>query len=134
MPKTIKALSIKEPWASAIFILGKDVENRNWKTDYRGPLVIHAGKSVEWAVINQPHSEFTYKIYPGHIIGVVNLVDITFKSNSEWADENSSFYWNLGIRFGARPFKFQKPIPYNGQLGLFNVPLRLLNKAGYHLP
>lgn len=133
MPKTIKALSIKEPWASAIFLLGKDVENRSWKTDYRGPLVIHAGKQVDLAALNAPHSEFTYPIHPGHIIGVVNLVDVTTRSGSDWANEDSPYYWNFGILFGTRPFLLKKPIPFRGRLGLFDIPLGLLNKAGYHL-
>lgn len=43
----IKALTIRQPWAHAIFHLGKDVENRSWRTRYRGPLLIHAGAHRE---------------------------------------------------------------------------------------
>ena len=39
------ALSIHQPWAWAILNVGKNVENRRWRTRYRGPLLIHAGKS-----------------------------------------------------------------------------------------
>lgn len=39
------ALTIKQPWASAIMAGLKRVENRTWRTDYRGPLAIHAGLS-----------------------------------------------------------------------------------------
>ena len=38
-----KALTIKQPWASAVAFAGKDIENRSWQTPYRGPLAIHAG-------------------------------------------------------------------------------------------
>jgi len=38
----IKALTIRQPWAFAILNLGKDVENRSWRTRHRGPLLIHA--------------------------------------------------------------------------------------------
>jgi len=37
-----RALSIRQPWAYAILHLGKDIENRPWRTNFRGPLLIHA--------------------------------------------------------------------------------------------
>lgn len=39
-----KALTVKQPWAWAIVLGGKDVENRSRKINYRGPLYIHAGQ------------------------------------------------------------------------------------------
>ena len=39
----MKVLSIRQPWAWAIVAGFKPVENRTWKTGYRGPLLIHAG-------------------------------------------------------------------------------------------
>lgn len=41
------ALTVKQPWASAIMAGLKRVENRTWRTDYRGPLAIHAGSSID---------------------------------------------------------------------------------------
>ena len=41
----MKCLSILQPWAWAIIHGGKDVENRTWRTAYRGPLLIHASLS-----------------------------------------------------------------------------------------
>ena len=38
----MKALSVRQPWAWAIAAAGKDVENRTWRTDYRGLIAIHA--------------------------------------------------------------------------------------------
>jgi len=40
------ALSIKQPWAWAIFH-GKDVENRTWRTSVVGTIVIHTGKGFD---------------------------------------------------------------------------------------
>jgi hypothetical protein len=40
----MKALTIQQPWASLIIIGVKRFEYRSWKTSYRGPLLIHAGK------------------------------------------------------------------------------------------
>jgi hypothetical protein len=46
---TVKALTIRQPWAWATIYGGKDVENRRWRTAYRGPLLIHAGKNADFA-------------------------------------------------------------------------------------
>lgn len=43
----IKALSIKQPWAGLVLASDKRVENRTWSSDYVGPLLIHAGKTVD---------------------------------------------------------------------------------------
>ncbi len=42
----MKALSLRQPWAWAILHAGKRIENRDWGTAYRGPLLLHASKSV----------------------------------------------------------------------------------------
>jgi hypothetical protein len=44
----VKALTICQPYAELIARGQKRVENREWPTRYRGPLLIHAGKSREW--------------------------------------------------------------------------------------
>jgi len=44
---TLKALSINQPWAWAIIHAGKNVENRKWKTNFRGDFLIHAGKRFD---------------------------------------------------------------------------------------
>jgi activating signal cointegrator 1 len=40
----MRAISLWQPWASAIAVGAKRVETRHWSTDYRGPLAIHAAK------------------------------------------------------------------------------------------
>ena len=40
----IKAITLTQPWASAIALGFKQYETRNWPTDYRGQLLIHASK------------------------------------------------------------------------------------------
>ena len=43
----MKALTIKEPWATLIISGYKKYEFRSWKTNYRGKILIHAGKTLE---------------------------------------------------------------------------------------
>jgi len=42
----MKALTIRQPWAWAIFHAGKDIENRDWPTRLRGRIAIHAAKGM----------------------------------------------------------------------------------------
>jgi hypothetical protein len=42
----MKAISIWQPWATAVAVGSKLVETRSWSTNYRGPLAIHAGKRL----------------------------------------------------------------------------------------
>ncbi len=46
--KPIYALTILEPWATLIALGAKHFETRGWSTDYRGDLVIHAGKNSDY--------------------------------------------------------------------------------------
>lgn len=48
----MKALTIQQPWATLIAIGAKHIETRSWSTNYRGPLAIHAGKSMPAYAVN----------------------------------------------------------------------------------
>jgi hypothetical protein len=43
MPGEMRALTVRQPFATALIWGGKDVENRPRRTNYRGTLWIHAG-------------------------------------------------------------------------------------------
>lgn len=51
----MKALSLWQPWASAIAVGSKRIETRHWSTNYRGPLLIHAAKRC----VQQEMTEFS---------------------------------------------------------------------------
>ncbi|MEW5876068.1 MAG: ASCH domain-containing protein [Candidatus Zixiibacteriota bacterium] len=40
----MKAISLWQPWASAIAVRAKTIETRSWRTSYRGRIAIHAAK------------------------------------------------------------------------------------------
>lgn len=42
----MKALSIRQPWAWAILNADKDIENRDWRTNFRGRIAVHAAKTM----------------------------------------------------------------------------------------
>jgi hypothetical protein len=89
----MKALSLWQPWASAIAIGSKRIETRSWPTNYRGPLLIHAAKhlvkseflqfSCDWNWLGamapirpvMDHPELLDKMIPfGVIVAVAQLV------------------------------------------------------------
>ena len=123
----MKTLTIKQPWADLIVAGIKDIENRTWKTAYRGRVLIHASK--------EPCSRGDLSVYPlpalaeninlgeynprqftgGAIIGSVDIVDCVMNHPSAWA-EKGVYNWVL-----ANPVKFEKPIlNVKGMLGLWD--------------
>lgn len=69
----VKALTIRQPYAELICRKDKLVENRAWRTPYRGALAIHAAKNRTWL----DHDDLTE--YPdmafGAIVAIARLVD-----------------------------------------------------------
>ncbi|WP_312190241.1 ASCH domain-containing protein [Sphingobacterium sp.] len=143
----MKALSIKQPWASLVCtprldnpLLGiKDIENRTWATKYRGTIYIHASskpaftgsykdnlpskfwdslsEKEKWAAIDS----FQHR---GAIIGKVDIVDCVINHGSIWAEQSETYVRShVGI--------ISKPPIYNWVLAnpvLFDKPI--LNVKG----
>lgn len=68
----VKVLSIREPYASLIKMKIKTIETRNFKTNYRGELYIHA--SLSKSNIDDELSKLVTPMY-GKIICKCKLVD-----------------------------------------------------------
>jgi hypothetical protein len=105
-----RILTIRQPWASAIIYVGKDVENRSWTTTYRGRLYIHAGMRLDPDEVLPAG----VPVLHGAIIGHVELVDIVTSSSSRWA-ESGQYHWLL-----AQPVPLTSPVPATGRLGLWS--------------
>lgn len=88
--KTIPAISLWQPWATAIALGSKRIETRHWATAYRGPLLIHAAKrrvlteliqmncSYNWqgALHNAWGKEKIWETIPfGSLVAVCELVE-----------------------------------------------------------
>ena len=130
---TGKVLSVAQPWASAIAYAGKDVENRSWRTHYRGPLAIHASHTmyeddltrllrtvrggekrtlVELITQGQEALGIDPGIFRGHIVAVAMLVDCVDRSASIWFRGR----WGWALE-GIVPIV---PVPWVGRLGLLD--------------
>lgn len=44
MNRITKAVSLTQPWATLVAIGAKRIETRSWRTEYRGPIAMHASK------------------------------------------------------------------------------------------
>jgi hypothetical protein len=106
----MRALTIKQPWASLIMAGIKDVESRTWVTAYRGPLVIHAGASYD-----PKGATYGRELPQSALLGIVDLVAIEANHPSQWAYRGHQ-HWVL-----ADPRPFAAPIPCKGSLGLWRV-------------
>ncbi|NGM63528.1 ASCH domain-containing protein [Sphingobacterium sp. SGG-5] len=127
----MKTLSIKQPWASLIAHGIKDIENRTWKTKYRGMIYIHAsGKMVQHEFTHEQSSVLaTHERIKGFdfsaIIGEVDIVDCVINHHSIWADKTE-----INTDFEDTNAYFGKPI-YNWVLAnplLYDQPI--LNVKG----
>lgn len=108
-----RALSIRQPWAWAILLGSKDVENRSWKTSYRGRFWVHAAKLPDKTAHLRPEGA---ELVFGAIIGSVRLRDCVCTSTSDWA-EPDSWHWLL-----TDPRPLANPVPVNGRTLLWRVP------------
>ena len=116
----MKALSIRQPWASLIVAGIKDIENRSWVTNYSGKLLIHAAQKFDKKGYEQLKKMGVPEIivkgmleYSGGILGEVELVDVVKASDSPWVEGPYGF-----VLKNAKVLKFQ---PMNGKLGIFEV-------------
>jgi hypothetical protein len=110
----MRAITVRQPWAWAIVHGGKDVENRtrNIAGAYRGPVAIHAGKTLDegavdslafrqaWheqympqtirdgftePVLEESYDEEASWLQRGVLLGVVDLID------SHWSGGDYAF-------------------------------------------
>lgn len=126
------ALSLHQPYASAIAYKLKGYETRSWRTKYRGELLIHAAKSFPRYARQFAEEEVALGRIPsrlpfGGIVCKVELLDClpTEEASLEisalerhYGDYSPGrFAWKLKLLR-----VFEEPIPYRGAQGLFYVP------------
>jgi hypothetical protein len=127
----MRTLSIRQPWAWLIVHGHKPVENRDWRTDYRGDFLVHAGKAMarryyddtlaQLAIVlgnAMPQIPAFEQLERGGIVGTARLVDCVTEHPSPY------FFGPHGFVIAdPRPLPF---VPWTGQLGWFDVPRGLV--------
>lgn len=127
----MKALSLKQPWASLIASGKKTIETRVWPTSYRGDLLICASKTIDKPAMKYFQEDlFSDSIkmeYPtGVAICVVELYDcgVMTKADEEKAmcDVYGEGRWKAKSFF-LRNIRAIEPFPVTGELGIFEVDI-----------
>ena len=123
----MKVLTIKQPWATLIMQGDKRFEFRSWKTNYRGELLIHAGKGIDKEAMKRLSKYIPENLPSEKILGKVKLVDciemstefkeILLKENKDIYTD-SSFKENYGWKL-ENVEVFDKTIETKGKLGLW---------------
>jgi hypothetical protein len=143
----MKVLTLIQPWATLIALGEKKIETRSWRTSYRGPMLIHAGKKVDKEACEeyfikeelQLHGYIDKNLPTGLIIAKCNLVNCLkienpvyesgiFKpklSNGDTVMIHNEYYFG-----DYTPGRYawileniellKQPIPAKGQLSLWN--------------
>ena len=157
----MKTITIKQPWASLIVEGIKDVENRTWKTNFRGRVLVHAAArpaNIKYEIEGQASIK-EIKMFSalgraekdnlfGCIIGSVEIVDCVINHPGIWAEKTiNKTYWKNGKHYLekvkpiynwvlANPIKFPEPIPCKGKLSFWESECEVLkcpNCGGYCL-
>jgi hypothetical protein len=145
----MKALSLRQPWCWAILGAGKRIENRQWNTHYRGPILLHAAKGctdremrdgLQWMTDAGVVQRAVWADGPlldmrrGGIVGRARLVDVipACRANGRAVElahmvarvHHVDLRWWMPEQYGfvladVEPLPFT---PHPGALNLFNVP------------
>ena len=127
----MKAITMKQPWATLIAEGYKEYEFRTWKTKYRGDIYIHAGKGIDKEAMKR-FSHLNLKYEYGAIIAKAKikdciLVDNNFRKMAK--EKNPLVYKNIidnpdwkGYGFQLEKVEKIKPISATGKLSLWEYP------------
>lgn len=129
----MKIISVRAPWWCFLVHSNKDIENRDWPTSYRGPVLLHASSWWKQEVVEldtesalrmreatgpaPKRLKMTWdemRALGGHIVGRADIVDCVTASTSPWFVGRYGF-----VIANAKPVV---PIPFKARLGLFDAP------------
>lgn len=131
----MKAISLWQPYASAIALRLKTIETRSWATRYRGRIAIHASKrwareQREFAAVERALGRLPERLPFGCIVALATIVDCSHAEdlislpgyvgpvNKIYGDfSDGRFGWEL-----SNVIALPEPIPYKGAQGFFTVP------------
>ena len=137
----MKAISLWQPWASAMALGWKRNETRHWATSYRGPLLIHAAKkATEWPSVDIQSLFDGVAFLPSDLPRGVVLCKVELVDCKRISVHNRPCLLNEGVERilgNYEPGRFMyitekletfDPIPYRGSQGFFDIPDELIEQ------
>ena len=122
----MKCLSISQPFADLVISGKKNIELRNWNTNFRGEFLIHAPFKVK--IDDAKRLKIGKKFVTGAIVGKAQLYDVKKYNSTKEIKLDQKFHHSTK-EFQTKTFGFllnnakslRIPIPWKGQLGFFDV-------------
>lgn len=135
----IKAISLWQPWASAIALGNKAIETRSWRTAYRGPILIHAARKFtvfakSFAATERALGRMPARVPLGAIVAMAQLVacepteelNLSISALERMYGDYSFGRWGWVLK---DVMAFTEPVGYRGAQGLFEVPQSAVAEA-----
>lgn len=145
----MKALTLKQPWATLLAAGTTRYNMRPWRTRHRGRLALFAGRHFDEDAVDlclhedmRPHlvragCAYLIELPLGSLVGTARLVDCVPARELTPQEIDPA---DPAIRFSGvfpgqwawifeHPERFARPVPWRGKLGIFSVPDALLEKA-----
>lgn len=128
----MKAISLWQPWASAIALGHKRIETRHWTTKWRGEIAIHASQRFgtaerAFASVERSLGRIPERIPLGAIVAIARIVDVRTTEDliAEGMGPIEKLYGNYEPgRFGwvlEDIRALAEPIGCKGRQGFFNL-------------
>jgi hypothetical protein len=116
----MKALSVKQPYATLLVDGAKTIEVRTWQTPHRGPLLISASAAPKNCFWKDTDAGVHRLMHSGCIIGIVNLIDVRPMVK---ADEDAAGCDLMPNAWSwvTEPISYCEPKPIKGALHLYDV-------------
>lgn len=129
----MRALTIRQPWIAAIVQADKRIENRVWPTRYRGPILLHAARSVDRTALRHPPLAAvlgTLTLHRGAVVGIARIADCHPNTCGDCTPWSAAGQYHLALDdVRALP----RPVPWRGALGLWVPPPALLDRVRQQL-
>lgn len=128
----MKAISLRQPWATLMALGIKHIENRSWRSSMRGPVLIHSSSwwhreeaeddydtaahiMAKAGLGSMPLTVVEMKAVRGGVIGAFTITGCVERSDDPF------FFGPYGFTV-KNAVAFPTVIPCRGALGFFEVP------------
>lgn len=124
----MKVITLKQPWATLVAEGLKKYEFRSWKFNYRGEILIHAGKGVdkeamkkfEHLNLNYPQAKIIAKVK------ILDCIELNDGINRQIIEENELVYGHKYDRTGYAwklevVEKIEDDKEISGKQGIWNI-------------
>lgn len=131
----MKAITIKQPFASLIIEGYKEYEFRTWRTKFRGDILIHAGKGVDKKAMEK-YKHLVSDCPSGCMLGIVKITDCIkiddearemLKDNIVYDNVVNNKDWD-GFGFKIESIRKVENTPANGKLSLWDFEGEIIEK------